>query len=158
VWEEVLSWNRGIYEFETLCQRAPIQTFVMWRDISLRRAAKCLLLMNAHILSHTTATSSGRSSMGLSGIGTPEATKVARHSDASESRASDIWIDRVQDKFSKRYRSTHFDVRNPVKCRQSSQRFFERHFSRVILHTDPSADGVVAKYEALYVHRPALPR
>jgi hypothetical protein len=78
---------------------APIWTFVMWRNISLRRAAKFLLLMNPHILSHIPTTSSGLSSVGPSGMGTPKVMKVARHSDARESRASDIWINRVQDGF-----------------------------------------------------------
>ena len=56
-----------------------------------------------------------------------------------------------------KYRHTHFEVRNSVKCRQPCQCSFECHFLGVVLHTDPSADSVMAENEALQVRRPTLP-
>lgn len=68
----------------------PIQSLVIWWNIFIRQGTKPLLLMNAHIFSQISATSSGRNSVGFPGTGTPKDAKNARHSDASESRASDI--------------------------------------------------------------------
>lgn len=70
---------------------ALLRSLVMQWNISVRQAAKCLLLMNAHILSHIPVTSSRCRSARLSGIGTPKDAKTALHSSASESKASDIW-------------------------------------------------------------------
>lgn len=56
-----------------------------------------------------------------------------------------------------KYRHTHFEVRNSVKCRQPCQCSFECHFLGVVLHTDPSADSVMTENEALQVRRPTLP-
>lgn len=82
--------EQGNLRVQDVVSVAAILSVVIWWNISVRHGAKPTLLMNPHILSHIPATSPGHSSEGFSGMGAPKDAKNVRHSDASESRVSDI--------------------------------------------------------------------
>jgi hypothetical protein len=90
VWEQVLRRNKRTCEFKNVVSVPAVLSLVIWWNTPVRHGPKPTLLMNPHILSHVPATSPGRSSEGFPGMGAPKDAKNVRHSDASESRVSEI--------------------------------------------------------------------